>query len=425
MKRPVIVLLVALMGASLASCGSRDEVKDEVLDALRRTESLSYRFVYVDDRSPNLIPNAPPPLPDLEVQGLVEDDFRFKARVSLNRAVAFDEVVHDDLLAVRFLEPGRLAALVNKDKVDVENTKTELEGADSLTVLQSRRWVVDQSAAPIVTIGRVQEKALGQDPVLDAITALTYVEAAIDQALEVQKYNPDDLTPAYSRSEDDFPKPEDGSGVTRYDLRRPKLPPPGGAVFGGGNSDVGRPTTRHFRRMAIYVKDGRVIQVREVIDVRGKFLEDVVKYAKTFAKVSGASEAEVQQFSDAIDDTPEADRGNLVLEGLSTALLAIGDEPILRRKMTLELRDLGKKIAVDLPTTDVVNGGLGFLVASSKGKDKGEGETSSDSGAGAPAGSETPAEGGADPGADADAGGEGGGETGGTDPGAGGDPPAP
>lgn len=430
MKRLILLVGVCLLAGSLASCGSRDEIKEEVLRALHVTENLAYRYVYVDDRSPNLIPDAPPPLPDVEVQGLVEDDFRFKARVALNKVTAFDEVVHDDLLAVRFLEPGRLGILVNKEKISEENTKTEIDGVDSLTVLQSRRWVVDESAAPIVTVGRVQEKTLGQDPVLDAITALTYVEEAINQALDVQKFNPDDLTPAYNRSEDTFPKPEEGSGVTRYDLRRPKLPPAGGAVF-EDSGDIGRPTTRHFRRMAIYVKDGRIIQVREVVDVRGKFLKDVVRYAKTFAKVSGASDAQVKQFSDALDSTPEAQRGNLVLEGLSTALQAIGDEPILRRNMTLELRDLGKKIAVDLPTTDVVKGALGFLIVSSTGKEEAEGETSGDSGKGAPAGSETPAEGGADP--DAGSGGDGtdpaadGSDppAGGTDPGAGADAPPP
>ncbi len=392
MRRLALVPLVAMVATSFVGCGNRDEVRDQVLRALRSTEKLSYNFVYTDDRDENVIPEAPPPPPDVEVRGLVEDDFRFKARVSLNKSTAFDEVVRDDLLAMRFLDPGRLGALVNKEKLPKADTKTELDGLDSLTVLQSRRWVVDESAAPSVTVGRVREASLGEDPVLDAITVLTYVEEAIRQAQEIQKFSPDSVTPAYSATEDVFPKPEEGSGVTRYDLRRPKLPPPGGDRATG---EAGQPATRHFRRMAIYVKDGRVVQVREVVDVKGKFLKEVVKYAKTYAKAAGAPPEALDQFSDALESVPEAQRGSLVLEGLSTALLASGEEPILRRTMTLELRDLGSKVAVDLPTQDVVKGGLGFLIVSAKGKADEDGENSSDAGTGAPAGSDTPAEGGA------------------------------
>lgn len=392
MKRLAILPVALMLAASMTACGNREEVRDEVLGALHRTQQLPYRFTYIDDRTENVLPGGTPVLPDAEVQGLVEDDFRFKARVSLNGSTAFDEVVRDDLLAVRFLDPGRLGVLVNKQKVSEENTKTELENVDSLQVLESRRWVVDETAAPIVTVGRVREDALGRDPVIDAITAFTYIEEAIRSAQAVQKYSPDDVTPAYSATEDTFPKPVDGSGVTRYDLRRPKLPPPGGDQATG---EAGRPGTRHFRRMAIYVKGGRVIQVREAVDVQGRFLKDVIRYAKTFAKASGATPKQIAEFAASVDAVPEKQRGSLVLEGLSIALSAAGDQPILRRSMTLELTDLGGDIAVDLPTSDVVAGGLGFLVASATGKPEDEGATSGDRGTGAPPGSDTVTEGGA------------------------------
>lgn len=378
----VILTLALVLATSFVACGDREEARDDLLQAIRRTEQLSYRFVYVDERPDDVIPGGAPTVADTEVQGLVEDDFRFKARVSLNGSTAFDEVVHDDLLAIRFLEPGRVGALVNKEKVAKADTSTELEGVDAVTVLQSRRWVVDESAAPGVTVSRVQEATLGTDPVLDAITALTYVEAAVISAQDVEKYNPDDLTPVYSATEDQFPKPEDGSGVTRYDLRRPKLPPPGGEQGAGG--DAGRPATRHFRRMAVYVKDGRVIQVREVIDLKGKFLDDVVKYANTFARAAGAPPEQLEQFSAALDAVPEDERGNFVLEALNRALSATGDEPILRRTMSLDLTDLGADIEVDLPTTDVVRGKLGFLIVTASGKPEATGATSADTGAGTP-----------------------------------------
>jgi hypothetical protein len=386
------VLGVGIVGLVLAgglgACGDKEELRDEVLAALRRTDTLSYKFVYVDDRPAATFPGAPPPQPDIEVQGLVQDDFRFKARVAMNKVPSFDEVVDDDLLAMRFLEPGRLEPLVNKSKLAEADTKTDVEGVDSLAALQSRRWVIDETAAPSVTVGRVREASLGQDPVLDSITVLTYVEAAIREAFAVEEYSADDVAPAYSSSEDDFPKPQEHSGVTRYDLRRPKLPPPGQQA---GLSTNGRPQTRHFRRMSIYVKDGRVIQVREAVDVKGRFLKDVLKYAKTYAKVSGASTKDIAEFEAAIKAAPLAQQGSLVLEGLSLALSSTGDEPILQRRMTLDLRDLGKVVVVDLPTQDVVKGGLGYLIVTAQGKVEDEGETSGQ-GDGAPSGSGATAE---------------------------------
>jgi hypothetical protein len=373
------VALLALATTGLAGCGNREEVRDELLAALRRTDALSYKYVYVDDRPSVAAPGAPAPRPDVQVQGLVQDDVRFKARVTVAKAPAFDEVVSDDLLAMRFLEPARLTPLINQAKVGEVDTKTDVDGVDSVTALESRRWVVDETAAPGVTVGRVDEATLGDDPVLDSITALTYVETAIREAQSVEKFSKDSVSPAYSASEDDFPKPEDGSGVTRYDLRRPKLPPPGQNQAAGGQS--GRPQTRHFRRMAVYVKGGRVIQVREAIDLKGKFLRDVLRYARTYARASGASSAEIDKFIGGIEAAPDDQQGPLVLAGLSLALASSGDAPILQRRMTLDLRDLGGDIAVELPTQDVVHGGLGFLIVTSTGKPEADGTSGENSGA--------------------------------------------
>ena len=364
-RRLLLVLATALVAAGIGACGDREEVREEVLAALRRTESLSYRYVYRDQRPDAVLPQAPKARPDVEVQGLVEDDFRFKARVAFDGVEAYDEVVSDDLLAMRFREPARLSQLVNKDQLAKADTTTDLEGVDSLTALRSRRWVVDEAAAPSVTVGRVRADAIGDDPVLDSITVMAYVETAIREAMTVEEFSEDDLTPTYSSTEDSFPKPEEGSGVTRYDLRRPKLPPPGASASAG---ESGRPETRHFRKMAIYVKDGRVISVREEIDVRGRYLEEVVKYAKTYARAGGATDESIAAFEEALDTLPVEQHGTYVLEVLNLGLATSGDDPILQRTMQLELADLGEEIAVDLPTDNVVKGGLGFLIVSSKGK---------------------------------------------------------
>jgi hypothetical protein len=372
-RRIVGPLLAVILAATLGACGDREDARDEVLEAVRRTERLSYRYAYEEKRPATQFPN-PSQASSVTVQGLVEDHFRFKAQVAFNGAAGWEQVVSDDSLAIRFLEPARLSSLVNKEKVATADTKTDLQGASSLQVLQSRRWVLDEAAAPTITIGRSRESELGKDPVLDSITALSYVEEAIRQAQAVVKFNPDSVRPTYSASEDDFPKPEGGSGVTRYDLVRPKLPPPGQQTQGGVASS-GTAQTRHFRRMAIYVKDGRIVQVREAINLRGKFLRDFTKYIRTFAKESGASDDVLAGMEETIRTTPEDELGDLLLQGLNAGLAQFGDDPVMRRTMRMQFDDLGAKLSVDLPTGDVVKGGLGFLIVSESGKESEEGET--------------------------------------------------
>src|SRR5205814_7546620 len=84
-RRVVATLVVAsLATVGLGACGKKDELRDKVLASLRRTEATSYKFVYVDQRPKTTFPGVPTPPPNVTVQGLVEDDFRFKARAALN-----------------------------------------------------------------------------------------------------------------------------------------------------------------------------------------------------------------------------------------------------------------------------------------------------------------------------------------------------
>ena len=376
MTRRLLALVVApLLLVPLAACGEREELKEEVLAALQETKRDSFRFQYEDARPETFsaIEQTVNPAVKINVSGLVEDDFRFKARVDFDGQDGFDEVVSDDTLAMRFIDPGRLNPLINKEKVAEENNPTDLGGAPSLTVLQSRRWVLDPTGAPAVAAGSTSITNLGKDPVLDAVTVLSYVETAIAEAQSVERYDPEDISPAYSSSEETFPKPENGSGVVRYDLRRPKLPPPGQQIVNTQGS--GRPQTNHFRRMAVYVKDGRIVQVREAIDVRGKFVKDLTKYMRTMFRESKASAQQLRGFDQVTSEVPENERGNVLLSILSTFLEATGEAPILQRNMTVAFSDLGSDIKVDLPTTDVAKGSLGFLVVTEKGKGQEEGDS--------------------------------------------------
>ncbi|MGH8972892.1 MAG: hypothetical protein ACRD0C_06775, partial [Acidimicrobiia bacterium] len=89
-----LVALVALAGTlGLAGCTSEAKTTEKTLRAaLERTEHLSHRFAYketfVDKDGKH----------ETAVQGLVEDDLRYKARVSVGGVAVLDEAVSDDAL---------------------------------------------------------------------------------------------------------------------------------------------------------------------------------------------------------------------------------------------------------------------------------------------------------------------------------------
>jgi len=369
-RKTAAILLVALTATSLGACGKRKTDSDKVLRIVKETERLAARYVYTDQRYKSSTAGTDAQL--IEVQGIKEDDFRFKARVMLDGSDAFDEVVSDDTLAMRFINANRLIPLVNKDQFGSVDQSTSVPGVGALAALQSRRWVLDQSSAPSITVGDRKTPEIGTDPVLDAMTALQYVESAIKQSAGVKKFSKRSLEPAYSSSEDDFPKPADNSAVVRYDLVRPQLP---AAVNRTGRDENSLPTTKHFRRMAIYVKDGHVINVREAIDLRGKKLSEFIKYNRAALAANGVPDAFRKAFEAGVKQRPtdpkrEAQFGREILAGLNRNLSGLGIDPVLVRTMSVDYRDIGHPTKVDLPADDVIKASLDFLVVTDKGKAK-------------------------------------------------------
>ena len=86
MRRLAIFTALACTVAILSSCGRSEHPDRELRAALTRTARLPHRYVYDDTSGGQKI----------VVQGVVEDDFRYKAEVVANGAVAFDEVASDD-----------------------------------------------------------------------------------------------------------------------------------------------------------------------------------------------------------------------------------------------------------------------------------------------------------------------------------------
>jgi hypothetical protein len=347
-RRSILFVLLAFVGVS-AACAQEKTGTKEVRAALNETRLEPHRFAYTVNS-----PDAA-----YQVQGLVEDDFRYKARLIRDSEPVFDEVVNDDAIAVRFAQPDLLGPFVDDSQREVADLDTDLTGVSVIDVLEAKRWVLDPNGAPSLTDSSRTLRNQGKDPVFDALGVFDYVEQAMAEAFEVKKWSADDLNPAYRVSEDVFPRPSDGSGVVRYDLRRPFLPPIG--TVSGSSSDSFL-ATKHFRKMAIYVKDGKILRVMERVEVTGKAAEDFVGYVKQVLKAIGLPKEEIDAFDDSLDGLNDKERSDTLLAAVNQGLEASGQPLIAVRTMTIDIEDIGDDdIEATLPT-DTIEGSLGILV---------------------------------------------------------------
>ncbi|HUR48178.1 MAG TPA: hypothetical protein VMY88_01415 [Acidimicrobiales bacterium] len=389
-----IVALTVLLVAPLLACGEPKTEEDRLLAAISRTDRLAYNFVYEDTRESLLdalsstvtqtgeLPEgaAPPAAPpgaaqvfsESVVQGVVEDDFRFKVQLSIADRPTMEKVVSDDTVAVRFLDPSSITRFVDKAVADQVDTETDREGISVPEALQSGRWVIDPEGAPQQLLGLSADRVQGIDPVLDALTTFSHVRAAVDKAQQVERFSKDSLDPAYRRSEDPFPAPDEDSGVIRYDLRRPQLPAVG-SIGASGQPDL--PSTEHFRKMAVYVNDkGQVIQVLERVEITGSQVAEFRKYFNAFledvfaeAPGGGAQLASILNAQEEVLKEEGNDAlGAFLLSAWSVGSAQNGGDPVEVRTLRLDLQDLGKPNKVELPSEDIVTGDLAVLVGTGR-----------------------------------------------------------
>lgn len=348
MIRTALVLLV-LVGAG-AACAEEESGLREVQKAIDATRLEAARFVYTV---------STPESGAFQVQGLVEDDFRYKARLLRGEEPVYDEVVRDDAIAVRFAAPSLLGAFIDDSQRGEAELDTDLRGITVVDALEAKRWVLDPAGAPSPTDPSRALRNVGKDPVFDALGLFAYVEQAMREALEVHRWSADDLNPAYRASEDVFPRPSEDSGVRRFDLRRPNLPPIA-ATSGSAADDL--PATKHFRKMAIYVKDNRIIRVMERVEVTGKAGDDFLDYMADFASQAGVDEDAIDAELDTFDGMSDKQRSDALLATLNLALESAGAAPVAVRTMTFDQHDIGADdIEAALPD-DVIRGSLGILV---------------------------------------------------------------
>lgn len=316
-----VLLCVAALMTLVGACGENNDFEDELRAAIRKTETQPRTFFYTDDIEGQKV----------AVRGAIEDDFRYRARVEVNGAPALDEIVSDDTLADRLLEPSLLPLFAAK-------TGGTQPDPPAVQALQSGMWVVDPSGAPSLVAGAKEERNVGDDFIIDALNTFRYVEQAIIDAPlpRVERFNPESIS--YRAKEDPFPRPK--AGVKRYDITRSRVPRRSDS---GGNQNVFGAAV--FRKMSIYVRDGNVVEVREFIDIAAR-LEDIEKnFGIDLSKSRSVDEAVKE-----------------VVTGVNAVRKGQGLDLIRPRKMHARFSGFGKPTEVVLPTEGVVEGKLGFLL---------------------------------------------------------------
>lgn len=245
MRRSLASLSLLFLIAGF-SCQRTVDLKERLNEYLSATERLSRQFEFNLETEGSDI--------GITVVGMVEDSFRYRAIMSMDDANVIEQIVRDDAMAVRVIDPSKLGLLAQGAAPSSQVIIDALNGG---------QWVVDPSGAP--PLRRNPDEARSElDPVTEAITVPVYIRQAIEQASFINEWREEDIAPAYRPSEQNFRPADDETGERRFDLVRPVLPT--------GSSGLEQlPGPAHFRRMAMYVIDDRVVEVQEQIDIEGHF----------------------------------------------------------------------------------------------------------------------------------------------------------
>ncbi|MGH9086399.1 MAG: hypothetical protein ACRDYW_13195 [Acidimicrobiales bacterium] len=347
------VLLLTATGLLASGCAKNEDDSSEVRDIIDATAPNAFRFIYEVEQDGTAY----------RVQGLIEDDLRYKVQLSVDGRPALEQVVVDDAVAVRFLAPGLVESFVDEGNREGVELATNISGATVLDALKAQRWVLDPVGAPSLMLTardageRDVEGETSDDPIFDARTVLAYVRGVADRQPMV-RYDPESLEPVYRSDEDPFLAPEDGSGVTRYDTVVFPLPKAGEA--GGGTGAI-FPGYLHMRKLAVYAKDGTVFSVREHTQLTPRQARDLLAYISTVLEDTAPEEV-VADFERTVEQLPDNELPQLLIDGVNAFRDSSGQAPLRFRNMAFEIQDLGdESIAVALPIDDVVQGSLAIL----------------------------------------------------------------
>jgi hypothetical protein len=372
-----MLVCAALSTLTLTACTKVDQSKARVIDAIDRTEQVARQFTYTDSSGGHTA----------SVAGVVQDDLRYSLVASIDGTPAASEIVVDDARALQVTDAGLLknltsaragAPAVNPAAAAPPASPTGSPSASPAPssspssapssspspapsaspspspsasaaalggvpapvapapvpeALRSGQWVLDKTGASGLTASSSANQTVGANPLFDAITALEYLRASVNAGSDVTKFNPESET--YRPKLDPFPRP--ASDTLRYDVVPPTLPVRSSGA--GGQLQTSIPDTPFFRIMAIYVKNGLVVDAREKIDIVTR-LEDPQSNLEArlgdYVNVPSGASLQVQAAA--------------LQVSLNHQLAQLAKPRLRLRQMELNFTSLGQSAAVSLPT---------------------------------------------------------------------------
>ena len=347
MKR--LLLLPALLGSvSLVGCAKVDQSKAVVLAAIDRTEQQSREFTYTEKASGV----------KTVVKGVVQDDLRYSLAATVDGTAVASEVVLDDTRALQVQDGRVLQQITSATQAATAAGAAAAASASGSApaaaaapaqvpaALTTGGWVVDKAGATGLVAGSSSDiQLVGRNPLLDSITSLEYTRAAINAATDVVKFNPE--SESYRPKLDPFPRP--ASGTLRYDTVPPILSPRSSGT--GGQLRLAPPDVPFFRLMAIYVRSGRVVEVRERIDVATRLRDPQSNLA-----------ARLGDFIKVNQGASTSDQAAALTTALNRQLAQTGKPLIRLRDMDLQFTSIGHSGSVSIPA-DAAPGDLSAVGA--------------------------------------------------------------
>ncbi|HUZ43141.1 MAG TPA: hypothetical protein VMU63_01960 [Acidimicrobiales bacterium] len=256
--------MLTVASVTLAGCQSNEAVYHQVVGDLARTAALPKQFVWIHQTLTGT----------QSVSAEYEDPYRYDELYSQGGQAAWEEVVRDDAVADRFLDPQAVGNFFASSgsagspptvTPGAAGPSTGSNGAPNVaaSALIARHWVLDPTGAPQLPSVGSEIQAEKTDPFYASLVFLTDVEDLITAAPtpQVRQWRPNDVQPVYKPTDDPFPAPP--RGVTRFDVYQQPLPLLSSSSPGATPPP---PTLSNLIKVAIYVRSGRVIEIREVVD---------------------------------------------------------------------------------------------------------------------------------------------------------------
>lgn len=200
----------------LAACGrsQAQSIEPEDLDDFARNTSLTSReFSFTRESGENR----------LQIDGYIQDDYRYEAQVLFNGQLVYEEKVIDDTRFLRvenppLLEPLRTFRLLEQFTPTTLPQVGTLSGLDLQTedLLATKQWAADPTGAPAEF--QSEDAATGTLDALEVWKRVRFLESLPsiigDEGGRVTEWNPDNAN--YLPSKDKFPPNDTGRFSDRF-----------------------------------------------------------------------------------------------------------------------------------------------------------------------------------------------------------------